>query len=729
MLLLVSVTQSQVKDFPTLDHIRTSVSDRQQTDAVAQLIQRLIGSRSTEFDVVINSTIGPQYRDTFKLATAGGVVSITGSTGVAAAWGFYYYLSQYCGCHVSWAGDQVTLPEQLPALPSQGFTVTSQDRYRYYQNVCTVSYSSVWWNWTRWEREIDWMAMNGINLPLAFSAQEAIWQRVLLKMGFTQVELDNHFGGTAFLAWSRMGNMHGWGGPLPQSWHDMQITLQHKILQRMRDLGMIPVLPAFAGHVPDAITRVFPSANVSHLGDWGNFNSTFCCTLLLDLNDPLFATFGKAFITEYISEFGTDHIYNTDTFNEMVPKSSDPSYLQSAGKAVYNAMLAGDPQAIWLMRGWLFLNTDFWKPDQAKALLTSVPIGKMIVLDLFSEVSPQYIRLSSYFGQPFIWCMLHNFGGTVGMYGVIDNVNQEPHNTRLMKGSTMIGVGITPEGINQNNMIYEFMMENGWRDSSRNISNWIQNYAVRRYGLNDDNANYAWQSLVKGVYNCTTGSNDHGSEVIVLRLGMQISVETWYSATEFVDAWDHFIMASDSLSTSQLYRYDLIDISRQSLQLISNLFYADLVSSYQKKAIDSFKVASRSLLTLLLDMDVLLSTDKHFLLGHWLEDAKALGINDMEKALYEYNARNQLTLWGPTGNIVDYACKQWAGLMSGYYYPRWKLFVEELLEHWNSTFDETQFEKDVFSQVEQPFTFAKNTYPVVTSGMLVSSKANSCKTR
>ena len=74
-------------------------------------------------------------------------------------------------------------------------------RFRYYQNVCTVSYSFAWWNWTRWEREIDWMAMNGINLPLAFNGQEAIWQRVYLKMNLTQQDLDKHFGGPAFLAW------------------------------------------------------------------------------------------------------------------------------------------------------------------------------------------------------------------------------------------------------------------------------------------------------------------------------------------------------------------------------------------------------------------------------------------------------------------------------------------------------------------------------------------------
>jgi alpha-N-acetylglucosaminidase len=53
-------------------------------------------------------------------------------------------------------------------------------RFRYYQNVCTVSYSFVWWDWARWEREIDWMALHAINLPLSFNAQEAIWQRVSL---------------------------------------------------------------------------------------------------------------------------------------------------------------------------------------------------------------------------------------------------------------------------------------------------------------------------------------------------------------------------------------------------------------------------------------------------------------------------------------------------------------------------------------------------------------------
>jgi len=73
-----------------------------------------------------------------------------------------------------------------------------------------------------------------------------------------------------------MGNMHGWGGPLPDSWRTLQVALQHKILSRMRALGMIPVLPAFAGYVPDAIRRVFPSARVTPMRAWGRFNPPYC---------------------------------------------------------------------------------------------------------------------------------------------------------------------------------------------------------------------------------------------------------------------------------------------------------------------------------------------------------------------------------------------------------------------------------------------------------------------
>lgn len=74
-------------------------------------------------------------------------------------------------------------------------------RFRYYQNVCTTSYSFVWWDWKQWERHIDWMALNGINLALAFNGQEAIWQRIYFRLNLTDTEIDDYFTGPAFFSW------------------------------------------------------------------------------------------------------------------------------------------------------------------------------------------------------------------------------------------------------------------------------------------------------------------------------------------------------------------------------------------------------------------------------------------------------------------------------------------------------------------------------------------------
>ena len=129
---------------------------------------------------------------------------------------------------------------------------------------------------------------------------------------------------------NRMGNMESFGGPLSQSWHEFTLDLQHRILNRMRNLGMTPVLPAFAGHVPKSLVPKYPNVTFSKQ-NWNGFLPTY----LLDANERLFQEIGSTFLGEYISEFGTNHVYNCDTYNEMDPISSDPDYITKTGEAIY----------------------------------------------------------------------------------------------------------------------------------------------------------------------------------------------------------------------------------------------------------------------------------------------------------------------------------------------------------------------------------------------------------
>ena len=103
------------------------------------------------------------------------------------------------------------------------------------------------------------------------------------------------------------------------------------------------------------------------------------------------------------------------------------------------------------------------------------------------------------------------------------------------------------------------------------------------------------------------------------------------------------------------------------------------------------------------------------MLGPWLESAKALGSSEAESALFELNARNQVTLWGPDGQIMDYAAKQWSGLVQDYYLPRWSLFFQRLLTG-GHPFDERAFRREAVEKIGRPFTLERKAYPVEPVG-------------
>ena len=223
-----------------------------------------------------------------------------------------------------------------------------------------------WWDWDRWQKEIDWMALHGINMPLALTGQEYTWYRVYKDMGFSDEDLKGFFCGPAYFSWFWMGNLDGWGGPLPVSWMESHRDLQQKILQRERDLGMKPILPSFTGHVPASFQKHFPASKLKKT----NWNNGFADTYILDTEDPLFAEIGRKFIEAQTKLYGTDHLYSADTFNENEPPTNDTTYLSALSARVYQAMSNADPKAIWVMQGWLFYSDrKFWKQPQIKALL------------------------------------------------------------------------------------------------------------------------------------------------------------------------------------------------------------------------------------------------------------------------------------------------------------------------------------------------------------------------
>ncbi|QKJ30631.1 alpha-N-acetylglucosaminidase [Mucilaginibacter mali] len=654
-------------------HEANAQNTKPSADAVYALIARIIPAHKQDFGVAF---IPKQNgKDVFEIADQNGKIMLSGSNGVSVASALNYYLKHYTHCDIGWNGTNLKLPAKLPRVGVKVRKVTPYT-YRYDLNYCTFNYTMSWWTWDRWQQEIDWMALNGVNMPLAITGQNSIWQRVYKSLGFTDKDLSTFFSGPAYFNWFWMGNLDGWGGPLPQSFMDKHEALEKQILKRERELGMTPILPAFTGHVPPSFKTKFPNAKLKKT-DWQGFPDVY----ILDPDDELFATIGERFIKEEVKTFGTDHLYSADTFNENTPPTNDSTYLDAVSKKVYHSMAAADPKATWIMQGWMFsYSAKFWQPKQIKALLNGIPNDHMIILDLYSENKPVWDKTDAYYGKPWIWCMLHNFGGNISLYGRMSNVAADPANAlNDPRSGKILGIGLTPEAIEQNPVMYELMMENVWRDKPIELDAWLNDYAYRRYGKKNAQAEAAWQVLKNTVY--TGGIRKGGNESIIsgrptlAKSTLWANPQKFYRSEDLVPAWRDLITAADDLKNSQGFRYDLVDVTRQVLANYADTLHAQFAKAIKAKDLQGYKKLSAGFLGVMDDIDKLLSTRKDFLLGRWLEAAKANGSTPEEKRLYEFNARDQITLWGDKNSVLnDYACKQWAGMLSGFYKPRWQQF-------------------------------------------------------
>merc|ERR1719499_3013906 len=187
-----------------------------------------------------------------------------------------------------------------------------------------------------------------------------------------------------------------------------------------------------------------------------------------------------------------------------------------------------------------------------------------------------------------------------------------------------------------------------------------------------------------------------------------------YDPTTVEDAWAQLLSAKRFHNS--LYRYDIVDFGRQ---VLSNKFlasYKDFQKQVAANNTDAVVQANSTMLGLMDDLDDLLSCDKNWMLGPWLERAKSWGD---DPRMLEFNARNQITLWGPTGQIDDYASKQWSGLVKTYYRKRWALYFEMLIES-KTELDMTAFQDRVFQEVELPWQYDLTTFPTVPSKDLES---------
>ncbi len=630
----------------------------------------------------------------YQYSAENGVLTVSGSSAVAICKGVYTYLRENNIGTVGWAGPRLNLADRWPDAPlTRG---SSPFKIRHCYNVCTFGYTTAYWTWERWEQELDWLAMHGFNMIMAPVATEAIATRVWKELGLTQEEIDSYYTGPAHLPWNRMGNIRQVGGTLTDTWHSNQLELQHKLLKRMRELGIEPVIQGFAGFVPPAITRLHPSVKL-HLTNWGGSSwreSQRPVVMLPD--DPLFTKITKAYLDQWRKEFGDVRYVLVDSFNEMklpATSTSPAEQLAGYGRLTYSAITSAIPDAVWVLQGWMFnYQRDIWNTETVKALLEAVPDDRLLVLDYANDYKPNWKDFSGFHGKTWVMGYVPNMGGKTAYTGRMDYYASQAAETLADPNrGALTGFTISGEGLENNEVLYELMADTAWSTAPIDLKPWLNNYVENRYGSKNSTLQDAWHDLHKSVYSSFTDHPTFGWQKMHLGRG------SVYGDPAFENSVRKFLSVAPEMGENANYVDDAVEMAALVLSLKADDWFSASAEALREGDYEVFRKTATRANDLLLEADQLLASHSLHRLDRWIKLSRAHEGSPEQKDRWESNARQIITTWGPPVN--DYSCRMWSGLIRDFYAPRMQAMLAAMRE--GEPFDRHTWEAKWVSGHEQ----------------------------
>ena len=682
-----SVTVSNAVSSVTSDPATLTVTPYPtDVSAAGGLISRLLPAHAGQFSFAF---IPPANgMDVFEIANSGERIVLRGNTPVSIASALNHYLKEICHCHVSRNGGQLALPAPLP-LVANTIRVVSPHKVRFFYNPCTFGYTSAWWGWEKWQHEIDLLALDGVNVAQVIPGTEKVFLTTLRDhFGYTDAEVRAWLCMPSHLPWMLLSNMHSFGGPVPAALIDARATLGRQICDRMRSLGMAPMVQGFYGMVPQDFKSRYPAADVRAQGTWAGGLQR---PNMLNPTDPIFDTFTTHYAAALNDVFGPVKYFAADPFHEGGDTTG--INLTTAAQAILAGVSKANPQGTWVLEAW--------GSNPIQTMLDAVDKNRLLVLDLNCSNTEAWRSRAAFNNTPWVWCAIQNFGGNTGMISKLGTLASRPAAALAdpAKGR-MAGIGAVPEGTHTIPAAYDMLFSHAWNGTAPTLVPWVRAYTARRYGKSVPAIDAAWDILLETALNQVASIEEPHNSIICARpsLSTTIKARTWgttdipYDPARFAEAWGKLLEAAPATSQFDAYRFDLADIARQTLCDLATRHQRELAKAVTANNAAAVHLHGDRILEIIADLNTLCATREEWLLGRWLADARAWGTTPTEQDLCERDARMLLTTWNDNvSNLNDYANREWAGLVSGFYLPRWQQFLTALYAavDGNTTFNET----------------------------------------
>ncbi|WP_369206517.1 alpha-N-acetylglucosaminidase [Streptomyces sp. PU-14G] len=670
-------------------------------DAAQQALRRLLPQHAGQ--VTFQQIGGPER---FKVTGKAGGVRVAGTGPVAMLMGLHWYLKYSCDAHVSWSGSQLDLPATLPA-PRAQHAQKATVANRFALNDTHDGYTAPYADWEHWERFLDVLALHGFNEVLVTAGQEAVYHRMLQDFGYSDAQARAWIPAPTHQPWWLLQNMAEYGGPISGALLKKRTDLGRRILGRMRELGMKPVLPGYFGTVPADFAKRNKGARTVPQGKWSGLDRP-------PWLDPRTATFRKVAASFYQHQqklFGDVGHFKMDLLHEGGDPGDVP--VPEAARAVEKALHTARPGATWVILGW--------QENPRKELLDGLAAkDKMLIVDGLSDLDKVTDREKDWGGVPYAFGCIPNFGGRTTIGAKTHMWAERFTAWRDKSGSKLVGTCYMPEATHRDAAALELFSELAWREKAVDRGGWFIGYAKLRYGGQDAKAEEAMRALRETAYRISSKDGRPHDSVFAARPSLSARSGAYYAThtpafdlPAFDGAFAALLGVGEGLRSSDAYRYDLTDVGRQVLANRSWTLIPQLEDAYNNKDSATFKKLAALWLKLLELSDDMSGGHRAFLLGPWLQAARGAGSSAKEDAQLERTARALVTTWAdrPTadgGHLANYANRDWHGLIRDFHLPQWKAFLDELADALDQNRAPKKF--DWYAK-EEPWTRKTNDYP------------------
>ncbi|MDI6407752.1 alpha-N-acetylglucosaminidase TIM-barrel domain-containing protein [Streptomyces albus] len=667
----------------------------------AQAVRRLLPRHAGQF--TFQEIGGPER---FKVTGSAGRIRVAGTGPVAMLTGVHWYLKYSCDAHISWAGSRLDLPATLPA-PRAQHAQRATVPHRFALNDTHDGYTAPYADWEHWERFCDVLALHGFNQVLVTAGQEAVYHRMLQDFGYSDADARAWIPAPSHQPWWLLQNMAEYGGPVSPALLKQRTELGRRIVDRLRELGMTPVLPGYFGTVPADFAKRNKGARTVPQGKWSGLDRP----PWLDPRTAVFRKVAASFYRHQKQLFGDVTHFKMDLLHEGGDPGNVP--VPQAARAVEKALHTARPGATWVILGW--------QSNPRKELLDGLAAkDKMLIVDGLSDLERVTDREKDWGGVPYAFGTIPNFGGRTTIGAKTHMWAERFTAWRDKAGSKLVGTCYMPEAAGRDAAALELFSELAWREQAVDRGRWFADYARLRYGGKDAKAAEAMKALRETAYRISSKDGRPHDSIFAARPSLTARSGAYYAThtpafdlPAFDAAFTALLGVGRKLRGSDAYRHDLTDVGRQVLANRSWMLIGQLQDAYRKKDSATFKKLAALWLKLMDLADEMSGGHTSFLLGPWLAAARRAGSSAQESAALERTARVLITTWADRatadgGHLANYANRDWHGLIRDFHLPQWRAYLDDLQDALDQGRAPKKF--DWYAQ-EEPWTRRTDDHP------------------